>query len=210
MYREIKSFVSFAISKKLTMREKRLITHYYNEYLKLTARPFHVYRPRNKTHLKKAQKLAGHPSGFPLFKVAFIPTSGEPVKIKWTKSGMKIVGKFVTSEPLLFDPFRLVENPEAEVNRTTALAPKAKQFSIMCGEHLIPQTESRNNVPREVNRLTAKYANEDKNNFFGNWLIGLTAHEFDNQGDLADYKKDRKSNKKKLASKRRKNRKNLK
>lgn len=206
----IRSYVNFNydLRKPLTKYQKRKIKLYFDEIDALTARPFHVYRTKNKDHLKKAQEFAQHEKSLPGLKVAFIPTNGtDKPKIRFNKSGELVAEtKHIRTLFLEFDPIKLIEDPEGH---TTELIDKdhlAKSFTILAGKYEIPNSYSRSRIAAWVAKYAAKYSNAEANNYFGNWMVGLNAHHFKAQADFNEYREAKRKAKRKL-QRERKNRK---
>lgn len=205
----IRPFIDFNydLRKPLSNYQKRKIKEYYDEINALTARPYYVYRPRKSERLTKAQQYAQHEKQLKGLKVAFIPTNGiEKPKISFNKSGDLIAEtKHVKTEFIPFDPDLLVDDPE---NYTRDLIDDidAKRFTILAGKYEIPNSYSKSRLPANVAKLAGKYGNPDLNNYFGNWMVGLSAHTFSEQADFNEYAKA-KSDAKKQLQRERKNRK---
>src|SRR4051812_16427516 len=88
--KEIRRFVEFDydLRKPLTKSAKSKIKRYHDEITALTNRPYQVFRPRSKQHLREAQEFAQHEQFLPKLRVAFIPTDGaNKVELKFTKKG---------------------------------------------------------------------------------------------------------------------------
>ena len=205
----IRPFVSFDfdLRRELTPYQKSKIKTYYEEIKQLTARPYYVYRPRIKSHLKKAQKYAQHEKPLRDLKVAFIPTNGsDKPEISFNKNG-DIIVKFrdMRVDFIAFDPVALAENPEHHAQELIADA-NAKRFIILAGKYEIPHSYSKSRVPSAVAKLAGRYSNPLLNNYFGNWLVGLAAYNFNNQADFNEYARAKNAAKKRH-KKERKNRK---
>lgn len=191
--KDIRPFINFNydLRKPLTAHQKRRINEYYNEIQALTHRPYQVYKPRRKDHLKTAQKFAQHEKKLPGLKVAFIPTNGdEKTKIEFTKKGQLIAKtKHVRTEHIDLDEDALLEDAFAHVNKRIKKYKSAKRFTILAGKYEIPRTYSREKIAEGVNHFVAKYSDDTANNYFGNWLHGLAAHHFKEQAELDEYMK---------------------
>lgn len=186
---KIKRFVDFKIDfrRKLTPYQKSKIKKYYDEIEKLTARPYQIYRPRNKKRLKEAQKYSGQQNSLPGIKVAFVPTPGaNPVKIKFRGQTMRVVSQYSESTMIPLDLDKLIENPEKHVNERIKKS-NATQFTIMAGVNEIPQAVAPSLLAGEIIALMNRYSDETENNYFGNWLYGVRGHKFKNQSDVDAY-----------------------
>lgn len=190
----------FDLRQELTPYQKRKIKQYYDEIDALTARPYHVYRPRSKAHLKKAQEFAQHEKQLPGLKVAFVPTNGKDVpKIRFNKDGdIVATTEHVTTRVLSLNTRELIADPIGHVEKVIAQDKQAKRFTALCGRYEIPVSQSRATIANFIANLTAKYSNEDANNFHGNWLHGIAAHHFQNQATFSDYMAEKQANKRKL------------
>jgi len=206
----IRPFVdfNFDLRKKLTSAEKRKITIYFNEIDALTARPYHTYRSRDKRRLSKAQKYGQHEKVLKDLNTAFIPTSGQDIRLTFDKNNnIKVISKHVRSSFIEFDPLELAWDPYAYTNESIKKNKKAKAFTVLAGRYEIPQVSTRALIADTVNNLCAKYSEDTKNNYFGNWLIGLNAHEFKEQDDIFSYMKDKEKAKSKIKKLKKKNKK---
>lgn len=205
----IRPFIDFNydLRKPLSNYQKRKIKEYYDEINALTARPYYVYRPHKSERLAKAQQYAQHEKQLKGLKVAFIPTNGiEKPKISFNKSGDLIAEtKHVKTEFIPFDPDLLIDDPES-YTRDLIDDIDAKRFTILAGKYEIPNSYSKSRLPANVAKLAGKYGNPDLNNYFGNWMVGLSAHTFSEQADFNEYAKA-KSDAKKQLQRERKNRK---
>lgn len=208
----IRSFVKFNynLNRKLTNYQKRKIKKYYDEIQTLTARPVQIYRGRDSKKLKAVQKYSRHSTNLRDLKVAFVPISGTQVKIKVTKSG-KVTTEttHVKNEFIEFDPFLLIEDPRGHAEESIA-GSKAKSFTIAAGEFEIPTGYNEDSVIDRIEALSARYGDDTKNNYFANWMFGVTAHSYKRQASFNKYVNDRKraveTGKKKRKAKKRKTR----
>jgi len=192
----MKSLYAIDLRKEITSAQRSFITRAWNEYQELTARPFKVYRTKNKQRLKIAQEYARHEKGKPKFDVAFIPSADPKAKIKFSKTGMEISSKYVTEKFLFFDIKKLAENPEHEIMRALERNPTAKQFIIMAGKFLYNGGLPRSLVKDKVMNLMAQYspggqgyARRGENSHYSNWLFGLVSFEAKNQTSIDEYRK---------------------
>ena len=208
----IRPFVSFNynLNRKLSKYQKRKIKKYYDEIQTLTARPIQIYRGRDPKKLKAVQKYSRHTQNLRELKVAFVPTGGNKVTIKVSKSGkVTTETKHVKNEFLEFDPFQLLENP-IEHAREVIEPSKAKSFTIAAGEYEIPTGYNKDSVIDRIGSLAERYSDESKNNHFSNWMFGVTAHSYKRQASFNKYVNDRKkaveTGKKKRKAKKRKSR----
>ncbi len=203
--KRIRPFVNFNydLRKPLTKAAKRKIKEYYDEVSALTNRPYQVYRPRRADHLKEAQEFAQHEKALPGLKVAFIPTDGEnKLKITFTEKGISAKSENVDTTRIRLSVSGLLRDPEAHVNERIKTYPQ-KSFSIIAGRYEIPASFTRETIGKGVARYVTKYNNPDANNYFGNWLKGVTAYSFHNQSSLQEYLAAKQKNIRKLKRERR-------
>lgn len=202
----IRPYINFNydLRKPLSSYQKSKIKKYFDEVDALTARPFHVYRPRKKERLKKAQEFGQHEKQLPGLKVAFIPSNGkDKPKIHFNSAGdIVATTEHITTRVLSLDTFELIKDPVGHVKSVIAKDKKAKRFTVLCGRYEIPVSQSRATIPEFVARLTARYDNEAANNYHGNWLHGLAGHHFNNQADFQEYFNEKQKSKKKMQSER--------
>lgn len=205
--KDIRPFINFDydLRKPLTKYQKTRIREYWREIDALTARPYQVFRPRSKAHLKKAQEFAQHEKQLPGLKVAFIPVSNpkKKTKIRFNKKGELIAeNDHVRTRFLEFDIDKLIADPVGHAQELIDSDPSGKAFSILAGRYEIANTYDRSRLPVWVGRFAEKYSSEDQNNYFGNWMVGLNSHHFKNQGDLMDYMRDKAKAKRDIKRKR--------
>lgn len=195
MFKEIRKYVDFSVDLRflLSPAEKAKITKYHKEFSRMTAgKPYEVqvYRARSKDHLKKAQELGGQNTALKGFKVAFIPKTSPHQKLAFNKKGEAVLkSKFVDAVFIPLDAELLatdnaVDYVEGKIKNRTE-----KMYSIQAGDYEIGGTFSKGKVGSEVKKLVEKYSDDESNNFYGNWLGGLFAYSFQNQGDLDNYRK---------------------
>lgn len=187
--RKIRPFVDFNydLRKPLSNSAKRKIKLYADEVDALTARPYQVVRPRRKDHLAQAQEFAQHERKLPGLKVAFIASNGQDkVHLSYNKSGVKAKNSNVEITHIRLSLQGLLNDPEAYVSKRISGHP-AKSFTVQAGRYEIPASFSRDRIAQGVARYVAKYDNEDKNNYFGNWLHGVFAYQFHEQDTLQQY-----------------------
>jgi len=205
--KQIRKFVDFDfdLRKPLSKYQKAKIKKYHHEIDALPSRPYHAYRSKDKKRLQRAQEFAQHEKRLPGLKVAFIPTDGEHrPKIRVNKKGeITATTDHVITRGLELDTFELLENPVEHVNAVIAGHPDAKSFTVKAGRFEIPQPHSRATIANYVARLTARYYAGAGHHYHGNWLHGLSSHQFKNQADFNDYNKTKNANKKKRQKDRR-------
>lgn len=187
--KQIRPFINFNYDLRapLTKSAKTKIKRYHDEITALTNRPYQVFRPRKIDHLKEAQAYAQHGAALPGLKVAFLPTDGaNRVKLRFTEKGVVAKTKNVLISDVRLSKRQLLINAEAHVNARIQGNP-AKQFTIQAGRYEIPRPFLPETVAKGVARLVMQYSDSESNHYFGNWLHGLKAYQFENQGTLAEY-----------------------
>jgi hypothetical protein len=192
--KEIRRFVDFNydLRKPLTSSQKRKIKTYHDEISALTNRPYQVYRARSRTHLYEAQEFAQHGKRLPGLKVAFLPVDGaNKIKLRFTGRGVVGKTKHVVITDVKLSIAQLLINPEKHVNERIAGNP-AKQFTVQAGRYEIPSPYLPSTIGKAVARLVSRYGadsgyDEDNNHYFGRWLHGLKAYEFEAQAGLQEY-----------------------
>lgn len=192
--KEIRRFVDFDydLRKPLSTAAQKRIKKYHDEISALTNRPYQVYRPRRADHLQQAQEFAQHGRVLPHLRVAFIPTDGaNKVTLRYTKRGIIGKTKHVTISDVVLSVRQLLIDPERHVNQRIAGNP-AKQFTVQAGRYEIPSPYLPSTIGKAVARLVARYGEEsgvtpNNNHYFGRWLHGLKAYEFESQAGLQEY-----------------------
>lgn len=192
-----------------TPAQKAKITRMFNIVDRLTNRPFQIYRARNKKNLKRVQQAAQHGTFPKNLKVAFVPTNSQKkkVKIRITKKAVKFKQGRVSRDVINFESFGytpddLALDPVGVVQDVVSRVP-ADTYKIQAGENVEvnrgksirrmgnnwPAGRIADAVSRMVNYYSSDvYDPDDKNSsYFGNWLFGLVAYQFDKKRDFMDY-----------------------
>jgi len=192
-----------------TPAQKAKITRLFKIVDKLTARPFQIYRTSNKKNLRRVQEAAQHGIYPKELKVAFVPSNSlkKKVKIRITKRGVKFKQGHVTRRVIDFATFGYTPDdvaidPVGVVNDIVARVP-ASTYKIQAGENVeVGRGKSirmlGNNWPADrvadvVSRMVNYYssdtydASDRGSSYFGNWLFGLVAYNFDKERDFMDY-----------------------
>lgn len=194
--KEIRRFVDFDydLRRPLTPAAKRKIKKYHDEINALTNRPYQVYRPRRPDHLSEAQEFAQHEKRLPGLKVGFIPTDGaNKVRLRFTARGVVGSTKHVLISDVRLSVAQLLINPEKHVNERIAGNP-ARQYTVQAGRYEIPQGYLPSTVGKAVARLVSVYNDKENNHYFGRWLHGLKAYEFEAQADMSEYLAEKQRN----------------
>lgn len=191
--KEIRPYVKFNydLRKPLSNAAKRKIKQYHDEISALKNRPYQVFRPRSPKHLREAQAFAQHDKKLPALKVAFLPTDGEnKMSLTFSKKGVRAKTKNVIMRDVKLSVRQLLIDPEKHVNERIQGNP-AKQYTIQAGRYEIPSPYLPRSVGKAVARLVNAYADSEANNYFGRWLHGLKAYEFEEQGTLGEYLREK-------------------
>ena len=203
-FQRIKSFVNFDINlvKPLTKYQKAKIKKYYDAVDALTARPFQVYRPRRKDHLKAAQAYSQQTNNLPGLKVAFVPTPGKKVKVKFSRRGEIVIeSDNVKTRNIQFDIDKLLADPENHV-KDKIKNREENSFTIRAGDHEISIGFTKATLPGYISNLTKQYTEGGEKfkgyNHAARWLNGVNAHEFKAQEDFFDYLREKGKAKDKL------------
>lgn len=173
----------------LSPADKREITRYFKAINKLTARPFHAYRPRDNKNLNTATNYAHPDVKLKGLTTAFIPTDGKAgTRVSISKKGeLKVKSKYVEQHYIPLNKKSLAKDAEKHVKDEIKKYPSANNFLIRCGAYEIQQPAGRHNVGKRVSDLTKQYGDKKENNYFENWLHGLTANKFSNQKSMKEY-----------------------
>lgn len=198
----IRPFINFNydLRSELTTHQKRRINQYFREIEALTMRPYHVFKPRSKAHLKTAQKFAQHEKQLPGLKVAFIPVADPKEKpaITFTKKGeMRLTQRHVQTRFIELDPEELLDDPAGHVNAEIKKHKKANVYIIQAGKYEIPGAEGPEFIAERVAFYVNKY-NAPGNHYFGDWLHGINAVNYRNQEDYATYAREKAKNRDRL------------
>lgn len=191
--KQIRPFVNFNydLRKPLPKSAQRKIKKYSDEISALTNRPYQVFRARSKQHLYEAQAFAQHGEKLPGLKVAFLPTDGShKMQLRFGKRGVTGKTKNVIMSDVRLSIRQLLADPEGHVN-ARILGNPAKQFTIQAGRYEIPRPYLPGTVARAVAKLVSAYSDEESNHYFGNWLHGLKAYQFAEQGTLGEYLREK-------------------
>lgn len=219
MYKALKPFITekMDLRKPLSSSQKSFITKYHNELERLTrGKPYALqfYRSQNAKRLKAAQELGGQNTKLTKFKVAFIPKTSTHQKIRFDKNGQPhVVTKYVDAHYIKLDAEKMIEAEDiAEYINDLIADVKSKTFGIQAGDYEISYTASKSKIGQEVAKLCGQYSNPDENNFYGNWMGGLFAYNFQNQSELNSYRDSKRAAqlKKDRATKKRNNKKRIK
>lgn len=200
-FKEIAPYVSFSYSdrflssRRITHKQKVKITRYYKQVAFLKSLPHQIYRPKSEEKLRAAREYSGQTRGFDQMTVAFIPTGGKKVKVKYSKGKITVAERHVSTTDILFDQKDLFIDPIKHVKKKLK-STKAKGFNIMAGTREIPFGESRASLPGAIAKLMETYGQKyvlqggkrrKNNHYVGNWLLGVRAHSFKKQASFNKY-----------------------
>lgn len=191
--KQIRPFVDFNydLRKPLSSAAKKKIKKYADEIAALTNRPYQIFRPRLSKHLHEAQAFAQHGANLPGLKVAFLPTDGNnKMQLRFSKKGVTGKTKNVIMSDVRLSVRQLLRDPEGHVN-ARILGNPAKQFTIQAGRYEIPRPYLPESVAKAVAKFVSAYSDPEENNYFGNWLHGLKAYQFVEQGTLGEYLREK-------------------
>ena len=183
-----------------TPAQKAQISRYFDAIDKLTARPYQVYRPRNRKHLEQLQRAGQHIDHLPKLDVAFIPgTPNQRAKIEYDRKGnvkLRMPGG-VTKELVYIDPNDLIYDTDNAIQEAVESVPHARRFKIMCGEYENKiGTFSGSGVQEQVKRLMGRYdsdrfdPDDSNSHYFGNWLQGIIAYSYEENDDFQDFMRE--------------------
>ena len=182
-----------------TPAKKRKLTKYYKKAIMLASKQFEMYHSNDDESMAKMRELSNQ-KGYPEFNQVFYPApAGSSIHFDKKTGSAKAVGLRSTSTRFYWDQFgitseELAADPVAVVKAVIAQTGNGKRrFSINAGEHSIgkgvPLLYTQNAAANAVKRLVEKYGAdkedpEDPNShYFGNWLDGLEAWDFDTRQD---------------------------
>jgi hypothetical protein len=176
--------------------QKAKVTKMFAAIDELTSRPFKVVKPRRKDHLERLQKTSQHERKIKGLKVAFVPVAdpSDKIKITYTKTAVKIKERNVGKWNIELDKKKLLIDPETEINKKIA-ANSARVYNVMAGKFFIPKPLfSAAEVTAEVIKRQEKYnaddydENDPNSSYWGNWLGGLIAYDYENRLDGIDFR----------------------
>lgn len=189
--KQIRGYVNFNydLRKNLTPQQKRKITIYYEEISSLLKRPAAtIYRPRNKSHLKPAQKFGQHTKNLKDLKIAVIQKFDKSQRVKFTKKGKLRLTQFnVRIKHIELNQEKLAINPKGYIEKVIKPFNEKARFQINAGIHEVPNSASKSTIVSEISKLMSKYSIVDKNNYWVNWLDSMKAYEFENGASVKEY-----------------------
>lgn len=212
-FKAIRRFVSFNydLRHKLTTPQKRKINKYFSAIDPLMARSFHVYRSKDPAKLSRVREFSGNADQLNSLKdlknIALVPVADPKLRkrIKVTARSISIEYDNVKTEIIEFDKRELIKDPENHIETLISeYAPNAKQFNVAVGQDGIYEITdsvmmgSKERIKQVVTNLMERYSPGGKdyykkgktNNHFKYWLFGLKAHEFKNQADWLEFKRE--------------------
>ena len=191
----IREYVAFDYKRITTVKQAKKIDSYFKEIQALKARPHHIYKTKSKKKLKAVQVFSQHEnmSEFSEISVAFLPSDGlNKPKVIYKKGKVVTETKHVLSNFIELDHTQIAQKEGsalAEYLKSEILADNDyKRFSIHAGKYEIKQTFSRKSIVRETIFYTTEYNDKRANNYFGNWLHGVTGYEFKRQASFTEFR----------------------
>lgn len=179
------------LRKPLKSSDKGLVTKAWKDYQEVTARPFKVYKTKNKKNLKLVQDASQQFTKVK-FDVAFVPALKHTrVKIK---NGQIIVSSQYTEETkVLFDMKKLAVDPAKEIQRVIDANPGNAVFAIMAGAYLYNGGIPPELIMEKMLPLLARYDNGGEglakrgaNSHFSNWAFGFRIFK-GTRHNISDY-----------------------
>jgi hypothetical protein len=130
-----------------------------------TERPFHIYRPRSKANLRKAEQAVGinvsrlkGVKGVPIP----VPRNAKPERIRFTKHGFSVhfqSGPVRKVEKRAFDPERLIRDPAGIGRRLEQTVPEHAAIVVRTGAGIVSPLEHGETLDQTLTRLTTRYGN---------------------------------------------------
>lgn len=163
--RDIKRYVTFKYTGKLTAAQKREITIYHKRIFGpggFASQPTHFYATKNKERLKAAKYWAGDDSGLKKIKGAFIPIESEGIKprITFSKTGAVTVKyKHVTRRFIPLSAKELLTPGAVDKKLSHEIA---EEFTIKVGQHDTKARISKDMVEHYIGRMMDQYKDADK------------------------------------------------
>lgn len=176
--------------------------------------PKRVYRAKTKNHIDTILEAQGYRNIPKNLKVAFVPNISETkTKVRYVKprkitaydkkkkkkvvlielAPVETVTFGVTRRYVNINQDFLTESLHDAVMESMRLA-RANFYAIQAGIHEVQEQEYKirqDDTPEEIadklKKLQLKYANEDQNNYWRNWLGGLVAYYYPDQTSFQDY-----------------------
>jgi hypothetical protein len=194
--KSIRPYVDFDydLRKAPTKSQQAKVKRYSDEIAKLTNRPFQVYRPRLRERLRPAQQFSQHETALPGIRVAFVPTDGGKVRLRFTKDGIVETSSHVSIRGVNLTIAGLAGDTADYVARRISSV-VASHFTIQAGAFEIPIPYLAGSVPSAVDSLVERYGghgmpdpeDERENHHWANWLFGLKAYKAEDQDDVFAY-----------------------
>lgn len=183
-----------------TSHQKRKVREYAQQLHEYTARQNIVVRPKSNATLRKLQEAGQHTSGYPAFKVAFIPYTPdrkEPTKrpkLRITNDKVIISTGSYDRIEYAFNKRKLARAPSEEITNILLQAELdgIRRFAINAGKFLIPQIRDPETLHDEIINLIHKYDGANmvrgkkagwnpKHHRWTQWLDGVTGYRFESE-----------------------------
>lgn len=181
--------------------QKAKLTRYYKKAIMLASKQFELYHSNDAESMERMADLSNQ-KGFPEFNQVFYPAPPGS-KIHYNKktntataTGMRSSVTAYYWEQFGVTPEQLIADPAGVVKAVVAQLPQRK-FSIKAGEYSIgkgvPLIYLAGGLSNKVAQLIEKYSSDvyDPNNpnshYWGNWLTGIDAWEFEDRIAEQDF-----------------------
>lgn len=203
-YEAMRPYLNWTLpnGKPISGAQAAKITKYFREFKRLTANPYQIFKPKTEKRLRQAQKATGQPKGFPGFKVAFVPVSGEgKAKVRLSKTGkLTVTDKNISRKVYLFEeyerePGETLLNSDNTVSRILKDAKNTDNFVLMCGEHESKIAVKPEELQEQVENFFQTYGDAEE------WFHGVIGYRFKAQSDFKAYKAAKASSKRRRKSK---------
>lgn len=187
---EIKKYVTFRYTGKLTAAQKREITRYHKRIFGpggFASQPTHFYVTKDPKRLQAAKYWAGDDSGLKKIKGAFIPIEAEGIKprLAFKPDGTVTVKyKHVTRRFIPLSKKELL-TPGA-IDNKLANEP-GKEYTIKVGQHDTKVRVSKDMVEHRIARMLEKYSNAT------DFIRGVTSLEGNKRQRDAAYERHNKA-----------------
>ncbi len=181
--------------------QKAKLTRYYKKAVMQASRAHQLYFTTDEESMRDVAELSGQ-KGYPDFNRVFVaaPPRTHIHYNKKTKT-LTATGERIRTTSYYWDQFGVTEedliaDPAGVVTMVVAQLPQRK-FSIKAGEYSIgkgvPQIYTQRPLTERVAQLVEKYGadsydpDDPNSHYWGNWLMGIDAYEFETPQDEQDF-----------------------
>lgn len=190
----------------LSPYRKKRIREYYESIRAITSQPHITKKPRTKKNLDIAWQASLNVPRLPAIKKVIIPVpKNTDAKIVYRGKGKNKRARIVTSDGI--EKFKIdfkdygVSFSDLDIEPVETLSALfetvgAKRYGIQAGEHdvkvggVFQSFGTPDEAAQRISQLMNKYNNAENNNFYENWLFGMTAYNFGKQKDYMNYRAD--------------------